>query len=102
MKPSLKSIRLLLLLAAVTMGSIDVFAQDVAPTPWREWDFNNKLFEKIGRYRDHSGSINMPAAANDWEKIDWDEEIEEAYWENDELKTKKSTVYLAHAFSKKT
>lgn len=83
------------------MGSIDVFAQDVAPTPWREWDFNNRLFEKIGRYRDHSGSINMQAAANDWEKIDWDEEIEEAYWENDELKTKKSTVNLAHAFSKK-
>ena len=65
MKPSLKSIRLLLLLVAVTMGSIDVFAQDVAPTPWREWDFNNRLFEKIGRYRDNSGSINMPAAAND-------------------------------------
>ena len=102
MKLNISFVRTLLLLTvAIATSSIDVFAQDVAPTPWREWDFNNKLFEKIGRYRDNSGSINMSAAANDWEKIDWDEEIEEAYWENDELKTKKSTVKLAHAFSKK-
>lgn len=102
MKLNISFVRTLLLLTvAIATSSIDVFAQDVAPTPWREWDFNNRLFEKIGRYRDHSGSINMQAAANDWEKIDWDEEIEEAYWENDELKTKKSTVNLAHAFSKK-
>ena len=102
MKLNISFVRTLLLLTvAIATSSIDVFAQDVAPTPWREWDFNNKLFEKIGRYRDNSGSINMQAAKNDWQRIDWDEEIEEAYWENDELKTKKSTINLAHAFSKK-
>ena len=83
MKPSLKSIRLLLLLAAVTMGSIDVFAQDVAPTPLREWDFNNVAFA-FGRYADEGSTINSDAAKEDWQRKDIDVQIEEAYWNANE------------------
>lgn len=100
MKPSLKSIRLLLLLVAVTMGSIDVFAQDVAPTPWREWDFNNVAFA-FGRYADEGSTINSDAAKEDWQRNDIDVQIEEAYWNaNDELEYHTINKTSAHAFCK--
>ena len=100
MKPSLKSIRLLLLLVAVTMGSIDVFAQDVAPTPLREWDFNNVAFQ-FGRYSDPNSLLNHPAAAEDWKKESIDMQIQKAYWnDNDELVYENTTITRDHAFSR--
>ena len=100
MKPSLKSIRLLLLLVAVTMGSIDVFAQDVAPTPLREWDFNNVKFP-FGTYADTTSLISSEMAKQDWDKVFIDAQIEEAYWNaNDELVYETKNVTLPHAFSK--
>lgn len=97
MKPSLKSIRLLLLLVAVTMGSIDVFAQ--GQTPWREWDFNNLLFEKIGRIRDNSGTISLPQAQSDWEKKQINCDIQVTEWSEEEgLKYHNENVDLWHAF----
>ena len=100
MKPSLKSIRLLLLLVAVTMGSIVVFAQDVAPTPLREWDFNNVAFQ-FGRYSDPNSLLNHPAAAEDWKKESIDMQIQKAYWnDNDELVYENTTITRDHAFSR--
>lgn len=97
MEASLKSIRLLLLLVAVTIGSIDVFAQ--GQTPWREWDFNNLLFEKIGRIRDNSGTISLPQAQSDWDKVQINCDIQVTEWSEEEgLKYHNENVNLWHAF----
>ena len=75
-------------------------AQDVAPTPLREWDFNNVEFP-FGTYEDQNSLISSEAAKQDWDKVFIDAQIEEAYWNaNDELVYETKNVTLPHAFSK--
>lgn len=75
-------------------------AQDVAPTPLREWDFNNVEFP-FGTYADKNSLISSDAAKQDWDKVFIDAQIEEAYWNaNDELVYETKNVTLPHAFSK--
>lgn len=75
-------------------------AQDVAPTPLREWDFNNVEFP-FGTYADQNSLISSEMAKQDWDKVFIDAQIEEAYWNaNDELVYETKNVTLPHAFSK--
>ena len=101
MKLNISFVRTLLLLTvAIATSSIDVFAQNVAPTPLREWDFNNVEFP-FGTYANQNSLISSEAAKQDWDKVFIDAQIEEAYWNaNDELVYETKNVTLPHAFSK--
>lgn len=101
MKLNISFVRTLLLLTvAIATSSIDVFAQDVAPTPLREWDFNNVAFA-FGRYADEGSVINWDDAKVDWQRDDIQVQIEEAYWNaNDELEYHTINKTSAHAFCK--
>lgn len=92
---------LVLLVVGITIGSSDSFAQQTAPwTVLREWDFNNVAFQ-FGRYSDPNSLLNHPAAAEDWEKVSIDMQIQKAYWnDNDELVYENTTITRDHAFSR--
>lgn len=101
MKLNISFVRTFLLLTvAIATSSIDVFAQNVAPTPLREWDFNNVEFP-FGTYANPNSLISSDAAKQDWDEVFIDAQIEEAYWNaNDELVYETKNVTLPHAFSK--